>query len=65
MEDLARMVIVNFMRLPNTDNSNSSQDLLETNTTTNVDGVYVYATDLLSLGLVWHGLHDAIREGDT
>ena len=64
VEDLARMIIVNFMRLLNSDNSNTSQDLLETNTTTNVDGVYVYATDLLSLGLVWHGFHDAIREGD-
>ena len=64
VEDLARMIIVNFMRLPKTDNSNTSQDLLETNTTTNVDGVYVYATDLLSLGLAWHGFHNAIREGD-
>ena len=28
------------------------------------DGVYVYATELLSLGLLWHGFHDSIREGD-
>ena len=28
------------------------------------DGVYLYATDLLSIGLIWHGFYDAIREGD-
>ena len=26
--------------------------------------VYIYATELLSLGLLWHGFHDAIREAD-
>jgi len=25
---------------------------------------YSYAMDLLSLGLLWHGFHDAVREGD-
>ena len=34
-----------------------------TGTQTN-DGVYLYATDLLSIGLIWHGFYDAIREGD-
>lgn len=28
------------------------------------DGVLVYACDLLTLGLLWMGFHDAIREGD-
>jgi len=28
------------------------------------DSVYAYATDLLSSCLLWHGFHDAIREGD-
>ena len=28
------------------------------------DSVYLYATDVLSVGLIWHGFHDAIREGD-
>ena len=28
------------------------------------DSVYNYATDLLIMSLVWHGFHDAIREGD-
>ena len=28
------------------------------------DGVFVYACDVLSMGLLWMGFHDAIREGD-
>lgn len=28
------------------------------------DGVYLYACDLLTLGMIWMGFHDAIREGD-
>ena len=28
------------------------------------DTVYNYATDLLTLSLIWHGYHDAIKEGD-
>ena len=28
------------------------------------DMVYNYATDLLTLSLIWHGYHDAIKEGD-
>ncbi len=28
------------------------------------DGVYVYAVELLTFTLFWHGFHDAIKEGD-
>lgn len=28
------------------------------------DSVYLYATELMSIGLIWHGFHDAIKEGD-
>ena len=28
------------------------------------DRIYVYATELLSLSLLWHGFHDAIKEAD-
>ena len=28
------------------------------------DGVFSYAKELISLGLVYHGFHNAIREGD-
>ena len=30
----------------------------------NDDGVYVYATEMLTLGLIWHGFHDSNKEGD-
>ena len=28
------------------------------------DGIYLYACDLLMLGMIWMGFHDATREGD-
>ena len=28
------------------------------------DTVYLYATKVITLGLLWHGFHDAIKEGD-
>ena len=28
------------------------------------DEVYLYATEVLSLSLIWHGFHDAIKEAD-
>lgn len=33
-------------------------------TNTSTDEVYLYACDLLTLGLLWMCFHDAIREGD-
>lgn len=37
---------------------------LDGHDTTCNDGVYLYACDLLTLGMIWMGFHDAIREGD-
>lgn len=52
---LAKSVVDNFVRFPNmTDVPTAECD----------DGVYVYATELLSLSLLWHGFHDAIKEAD-
>lgn len=45
------------MRLPQIDES--AMD------TADIDGVYVYATEFLTLGLLWHGFHDSIKEGDS
>lgn len=28
------------------------------------DGILLNATDVLSLGLLWHGFHDAVKEAD-
>lgn len=29
-----------------------------------VDGIYIYGTEVLTLGLLWLGFNDAIKEGD-
>lgn len=54
-QDLAKLILVNFTHFPrfcsgDVDNS--------------VDRVHLYATELLTLTLIWHAFHDAIREGD-
>lgn len=33
-------------------------------TINSTDGVHMYALEMLSLGLLWHGFHDATREAD-
>ena len=52
---LAKAVVTNYVRLPRADGKEAE---------TCDDRVHVYATELLSLGLLWHGFHDSIREGD-
>ena len=51
VHELSRMIILNFMHLPNFDFVVTSDD--------STNGVYVYATELFSLGWVWHGFYDA------
>lgn len=51
--DVAKSIVDKFVRLPSTTPTNECDD-----------GVYVYATELLSLGLLWHGFHDATKESD-
>ena len=31
---------------------------------TEEDGVFLYACDFLTIGMIWMGFHEAIREGD-
>ena len=38
--------------------------LSSTNTPESVDDVLLYVTELLSLGLLWHSFHDAVKEAD-
>lgn len=52
---LAKSVVATYFRLPQLDGKNTSIIL---------DGVHAYALDFLSLGLLWVGYHDAIKEGD-
>lgn len=55
LKTLANRVISRFVRLPN---------LSDQATADCTDGVYSYAVEVLSMGLLWHGFHDAIKEGD-
>ena len=51
---LAKAVVTNYVHLPRVDGQEA---------VTCDDRVYVYTTERLSLGLLWHGFHDSIREG--
>ena len=55
--ELARLILVNFF-LPPKISDDSKQHEIE------IDGVHLYAKELLSLGLMWHAFHDSIKEGD-
>ena len=52
---LCKEIIEEFVHLPNTSNESTPEA---------DDTVKLYATEVLSLGLVWHGFHDAVREAD-
>ena len=54
--DLATAIVNKYIRLPRPDD----KSVLNTCD----DGVLLYATEVLSLGLLWYGFHDAIQEGD-
>lgn len=56
VQDLARAVVDSFVSL----------DLFtgHSQTTAATDGVQAYAKEVLTLGMIWWGFHDAIREGD-
>ena len=53
--DLANLIIVNYVCLPRMDDQAAEPC---------VNMVHLYATEVLSLGLLWHTFHDATREGD-
>ena len=53
VSELAKRIIANFVQLvPNTTQEPP------------MDGVHFYAIELLSLSLIWHRFHEAIREAD-
>ncbi len=54
--ELARSIVVNFIRLPVLHSKEKPQKVK--------DGVYVYAVELLTLTLFWHGFRDDTKEGD-
>ena len=53
--ELARFVVVNFVRFPCAGNNEPEKC---------DDKVYVHSTELLTLSIIWHGFHDASKEGD-
>lgn len=57
--DVAKAVVDTFVTL-----KWCAADRSQLQTATSPDGVQAYAKEVLTLGLVWWGLHDAIREGD-
>ena len=56
IRDLAVAIVDAYVSLPRSDDSTVLQAC--------PDGVQLYASEVLSLGLLWFGYHDAIREGD-
>jgi len=54
--DLASAIVEKYIRFPRPDDE-SVPSVCQ-------DGVLLYATEVLSLGLLWNGFHDAIQEGD-
>ena len=55
ISDLALAIVDKYVSLPRSDNT--VPEPCE-------DGVKLYASEVLSLGLMWYGYHDSIREGD-
>ena len=52
---LAESVVDTFLTLPQHDCSSIP---------TYSDGVHVHALEIISLGLIWYGFHDSMKEGD-
>ena len=54
--DLATAIVNKYIRLPMADDE-SVPNMCD-------DGILLYAAEVLSLGLLWHGFHDAVKEAD-
>ncbi len=53
--DLAKSIVASYLMPPQPDATSKSPI---------ADSVHAYALELVSLGLLWHGFHDCIKEGD-
>ena len=53
IEELAKAIVENYTLLPCSGSESECLDLIN-----------LYAMELLTLALVWHGFHDATKEGD-
>lgn len=61
VNDLEKLILVNYVHLPQAGSTEKDDPTADAG---NADGVYVYATELLTLSILWHGFHDSIKEGD-
>ena len=67
LDDLSKAIVEKFVKitLPSPSSSKSSRTKAsKTKTSKTNDKVYLYATELMTLGLIWENFHDATREGD-
>ena len=55
LAELAKGIMDTYISIPNMSDKRSPDS---------TDTVYLYATEIITLGLLWHGFHDAIKEGD-
>jgi len=53
--ELAKVIVDKYVSIPNTTDKKAPDS---------TDTVYLYATEVITLGLLWHGFHDAMKEGD-
>ena len=58
LKELAQDIVASFVTL-----RHSTQTPTSSMSTVN-DGILVYAKEVMTLSLIWHGFHDSIQEGD-
>ena len=54
--ELASIIVEKFIHLPRLDDETVPKEC--------EDEIFLYVSEVLSLGLLWHGFHDAIKEAD-
>ena len=65
VHDISEKIISSFVKItiPSLCNDDSSENFGNSRDAEK-DSVYTYAKDLLTMGLLWYGFRDAVREGD-
>ena len=63
--ELSKRIVSQFVNInvPSSEDTSDAENAATTENTIN-DSVYLYAVDLLTMGLFWYAYRDAIREGD-
>ena len=53
VSELSKAIVSTYLQVPQSATQMASED-----------GIYIYALEVFSLGMLWHAFHDAIKEGD-